>query len=135
MIIADSFMSAHSIGCAGACGECCGGIAGKPGPEEPKGPCMPDVSCNNKGLIFGLHTGKAGVGGDRAPPNANFVDGDVPAYLGSTSKLGSPGVNRIYGHPNAIENSVIEHRGYFFAQEGGEYTFEAGIANDYILVW
>jgi len=140
MMIADSFMSAHSIGCAGACGECCGGIAGAAkgapaAPEEPQGPCMPDLTCNNKGLIYGSHPNKAGTFAAMFPTDLNFVDGDAPAYMGSTSKIGLKDGNNIYGHPNTYEIIAVEHHGYFFAQEGGEYTSEAGYADNYVYLW
>jgi len=142
MITANSFMSAHAIGCAGACGECCGGIAGAakgkdatPAPPKEDGPCRPDLSCNNRGLIYGSHPNKGGTRGASIPADLNFVDGDTPAYKGSSSKIGLPSTADIYGHPNTYDNIAVEHHGYLFAQEAGEYTFEAGLADDYVLMW
>jgi len=109
--------------------------AGKAAPEEPKGPRMPDTSCNNKGLIFGAHPNKGGKAATTTPLDLNFVDGDAPAYLDSSTTLGLPNVNNIYGHSNTYDNIAVEHHGYFFAQEGGEYTFEASMADDYTLMW
>lgn len=101
-----------------------------------KGPCEPDLSCNNKGLIYGAFPGKAGAPSTTTlPADMSFMKTDSAAFKGSTSKLGLASTSDIYGHPSSDNNILIMHYGYIFSQEAGEYTFETGAVDDYVYMW
>lgn len=148
VITASSYRSAQSIGCAGACssgGGCCSGnstarksIASEPSP-------FPDTSCGNEGFEYGIYPnqddGKNHV--YQAPNDATFNPALFktmqPYFTGTTNSIGvadSTKPNSIYGKTAKDGGFVtVNHRGYLYAMQGGEYTFTAPGVDDISLLW
>jgi hypothetical protein len=130
------FSSAYSLGCTGACSA---GNGTGPVAPEPLCPPMPDASCNNEGLAYAVYPCPYEKHGflkfDPTPLKRGW-----PLYTtGTTLRIGfadtrAPGA--LYGYtPPSHQNISVNHRGYFFAQASGVYTFRAPRSNDVTMLW
>lgn len=131
-ILASSFNSARSIGCAGACCE----------EYTKEAASEPDTSCGNEGLAFAIYPNQKN--GQNvvyaAPNNGNFdpvvMKNTQPYSTGSTTKLGVADSASIYGQAARDPQFVVtNHRGYLYAHQGGEYTFSSPVTDDISLLW
>ena len=136
LIIASSFDSAHSVGCAGACGGggCCKD-ARKDDVQEPAP--LPDTSCGNAGFEFAFFPNAITY---LEPNDGNFnpvvMKRTQPYYKGTTTRIGVTDAHIIYGQtPQNWEYVAVNHRGYLYAHQGGEYSFTAPIADNLSLLW
>ncbi|OBT47696.1 hypothetical protein VE00_02222 [Pseudogymnoascus sp. WSF 3629] len=136
LVIASSFDSAHSVGCAGACGGggCCKD-ARKDDVQEPAP--LPDTSCDNAGFEFAMFPNDIVYSGSN---DANFnpvvMKRTQPYYKGTTTRTGITDSHLIYGQtPQNWEFVAVNHRGYLYAHQDGEYSFTAPIADNLILLW
>lgn len=136
LIIASSFDSAHSVGCAGACGGggCCKD-ARKDDVQEPAP--LPDTSCDNAGLQFALFPNGMEY---LAPKDGNFnpvvQKHAQPYYKGTTTKIGVAASHTIYGQtPKDQKFFAVNHKGYLYAHQDGEYSFTAPIFDNLVLLW
>ncbi|KAF2673626.1 hypothetical protein BT63DRAFT_451683 [Microthyrium microscopicum] len=138
-IDAVSFASAHSMGCAGACssGACCGG-----NPDARKGvsviPPEPDTSCNNQGLLYAIYTNinvpTSDLAGSKAW-DAAFYKTQTPYAKGQTTAVGTVSDSIYENKPQVEDKIVVNHKGYLFAQQEGQYTFTAPVADDLLIIW
>lgn len=145
MIVASSFDSAHSVGCAGACGggACCSGRNTpnpKPVVKEPEP--LPDTSCGNAGYAFAMYPNQKNGQNIlyKAPKNNDFdpvvQKTMLPYYTGFTPKLGVSNANSVYGQtPRDYQFVVVNHRGYLYAHLAGEYTFSSPFVDDSSIFW
>lgn len=135
--MATGFDSAHSIGCAGACGGagCCsvsfsthlnviyadtfqgsgggGGGAVASSPPVPIGPPAADVSCNNQGFEYAIYNcvNAAGapitVSGGAWPVDPTIFKTRTPQTTGKTTSFGLTDTNTIYGYTPTDPEHVV----------------------------
>ncbi len=134
MIMASSYMSAFSIGCAGACGEDgCGRGSLKnrealyaPFPPEPSD--KPDLSCGNAGLEYAIFP----------RPDGDFepIKQTAPEATGVTTTVGFAVTTNIYGSvPANSQHLWVNHRGYLYAGQSGDYTFSMTLVDNDAMLW
>ncbi|MCJ1290265.1 hypothetical protein MMC34_001801 [Xylographa carneopallida] len=151
-ITATGFDSAHSVGCAGACGgsggcSVLGGSSFKSDNAQKagSGPPVPDLSCNNQGFEYAVYPS---TNADGTPITIDTTDGywsnfdptvfksRTPQASGKATTVGLSDCNTIYGtRPADPSHVAIDHRGYLFAQQDGNYTFSIPSVDDIILLW
>lgn len=145
IVATPGFSSAYSLGCTGACSGntscCCSCSTGTP--PKPPGPPTADLSCGNQGFQYAIYPNK------KADGTLNFNDspfyGSFEAevfktaalqYSGKTTSVGISDCSIIYGNRLASQEYVaVNHRGYVFAQQAGEYTFSLPACDDTAQLW
>jgi len=145
-VTTETYSSAYSIGCAGACsgGGTCGNLADKskrPVVPQPKG--IPDLSCGNAGLEYAVYA-------STLSNTSNVGQGDVNQFTGTNFKTNWPILNSgkifnpgftdtrkdIYGYaPQQGTNIAVNHKGYIYAPKAGTYTISLPSCDDIVLVW
>ncbi len=144
------YSSAYALGCSGACSRGRGSgspNATRPAPPPPLGPQKPDLTCSNHGLAYAVYPNKLANGRDNvitAPDYPTFDPerlkraADTPIEAtGTTTRVGIADVDKgFYGvkarNPAFV---AVNHRGYLFAREAGEYTFRMPRTDDVTLLW
>ena len=106
---------------------------------------MPDLSCGNQGLEYAVYPSNRADG-----TQMTFVPSDTgysvydptvfkiakPESIGKTTTLGITDTQKIYDSTRASgEYVTVNHRGYLFTQQAGEYTFSILPGNDIALFW
>ena len=151
-IKAAEFSSAYSLGCNAACGRCGGSSGTVPAPAPPTKPSdKPDLSCENQGFQYAIYPNNKidGTKNTFVPPDypsfdptifkkAHTENINIPIeVIGQTKQVGfSQSTTDIYDYKRAnLEYVVVNHRGYLFAKEAGEYTFSSPSADDGVLLW
>ena len=110
-----------------------------PKDETPK---KADLSCGNQGLAYAIYPNKR-PDGTNVPWTEEYTDFDptifktaVPQVTGKTKTIGTPDTKSIYGiTPTDWEYVVVNHRGFFFAEQSGEYTFTMPSCDNFVLLW
>lgn len=60
----------------------------------------------------------------------------APEKTGTTKTIGISSETDVYGYKPSNTNAFwVNHRGYIFAKQPGEYTFSAPSADDQVMVW
>jgi GLEYA domain len=143
-IVTPGFSSAYSLGCTGACsgnnGSCCSCGTGT-SPMAPV-PTAPDLSCGNQGFQYAIYPNKrdgtSNAYNDDTYSNFNEQVFKTSAleYSGKTAVVGVSDTNLIYGNkPSDFGHVAVNHRGYVFAKEDGDYTFTFSLTDNISLLW
>lgn len=106
-------------------------------------PKKADLSCGNQGLAYAIYPNKREDGTKivfDAPDYNNFdpviFKTAALQVTGTTKSIGFPNTNNIYGNtPEDSANVVVNHRGYLFAEQSGEYTFTISACDNMALLW
>lgn len=106
-------------------------------------PKKADLSCGNQGLAYAIYPNKREDGTDiafDAPDYSNFdpvvFKTAAPQVTGTTKSIGFPNTNNIYGNTPADSGYVVvNHKGYLFAEQSGEYTFTISACDNMALLW
>ena len=128
------FSSAYSIGCGGAC---------KCGASKPAGPPTVDLSCGNQGLAYAMYSNYDKNGKPNPTDGGKYNSFDPTLFktakidfTGKTKVVGTPEEKNIYGNaPKDPAYVTLNHRGYIFVQQSGDYTFTIPAADDIVLLW
>lgn len=109
----------------------------------------PNVACDNQGLqyAFNAHTFTNDY---RPPQSTDFPAMNVDFFKTAPPENGTPGVTNVIGFSNGDPSNqisiygqppmrtdffAINHRGYLFARQSGEYTFYTPATDEITLFW
>jgi hypothetical protein len=105
----------------------------------------PDASCNNRGLAYAVYNNAYTNVYSQTEPyasyNVTYFQTAPVEYQNTTTHLGysvaSGGHSQVYGKGPVFpaSNITINHRGYLYAKESGNYTFSAPSVDDILLLW
>ena len=112
-------------------------------PESPKLPPTADISCGNQGLAYGIFPNQYANGAQQtynAPDYSAFDPTPFktmnPQVTGVTTSLGFTDANNIYGNtPTNYQFVTVNHRGYIFAEQSGQYTFSFPSCDNIVMFW
>jgi hypothetical protein len=145
------FSSAYSTGGNSACsrgrlGSGSGGSLPTPPPPLDQPP-TPDTSCSNAGFDYAMFYNSYDNGTRNTQVGNDYKSFDPELFkrrrtieaMGTTTRLGVASSNSkdgVYGHTASNGGYiVVNHRGYLWAREAGEYTFELPVTDDLTLLW
>ena len=108
-------------------------------------PCpTPDTSCNNAGLQWAYYTALNGNGypSDSSSFDPTLYEIDAPVINGTTRIISIPltsdasGSTLFYGKgPEPLASFFVDHRGYFYPPQTGNYTFDYSYVDDAAYLW
>ncbi|KAG9511889.1 hypothetical protein KCV07_g9856, partial [Aureobasidium melanogenum] len=106
---------------------------------------IPNTTCNNRGLAYAVYnnpyTNAYSMTNPYASFDATYFQTAPVEYQNTTTRLGYSvgrgGSSQVYGKGPVFSasNITINHRGYLYAKESGNYTFSAPSVDDILLLW